>query len=58
MMASDLDAKIRKSKVEGAVPFFVSTNCGSAMLGSFDVLTEIADVCEKHDLWLHVDVSF
>ena len=57
-MASDLDAKIRKSKVEGAVPFFVSTNCGSAMLGSFDVLTEIADVCEKHDLWLHVDVSF
>lgn len=27
------------------------------MLGAFDPLDKIADICEKHGLWLHVDVS-
>ena len=28
------------------------------MLGSFDPLDAIADVCAKHGLWLHVDGSW
>ena len=28
------------------------------MLGSFDDLDAIADVCERHGLWLHVDGSW
>lgn len=28
------------------------------MLGSFDPLNAIADVCEKHKLWMHVDASW
>ncbi len=27
------------------------------MQGAFDPLDRIADVCEKHKLWMHVDVS-
>jgi glutamate/tyrosine decarboxylase-like PLP-dependent enzyme len=27
------------------------------VLGAFDPLDEIADICERHGLWLHVDVS-
>ena len=32
----------------------VANSCSTAT-GSYDDLTTIADFCEKHDLWLHVD---
>lgn len=57
MLASDLDQKIEKAKAEGARPFFVSATGGTTVLGAFDPLHEIADVCEKHKIWFHVDVS-
>lgn len=42
---------------QGAVPFLVSCTCGTTVRGAFDPLDLIADVCEKHKLWMHVDVS-
>uniref|UniRef100_A0A493TK32 Uncharacterized protein n=1 Tax=Anas platyrhynchos platyrhynchos TaxID=8840 RepID=A0A493TK32_ANAPP len=42
---------------QGAVPFFVSATCGTTVLGAFDPLQSVADVCQRHGLWLHVDVS-
>ncbi|KOB70559.1 Glutamate decarboxylase, partial [Operophtera brumata] len=39
------------------VPFFVNATSGTTVLGAFDPLVEIADICQKHDMWLHVDVS-
>ena len=57
MIPEDLVKKIKETKCEGRVPFFVNTTCGTTVLGSFDPLDKIADVCEKFKLWLHVDVS-
>ena len=42
---------------QGAVPFFVSATSGTTVLGAFDPLGPVADVCQRHGLWLHVDVS-
>lgn len=42
---------------QSAVPFFVSCTSGTTVQGAFDPLDRIADVCEKHKLWMHVDVS-
>jgi len=57
MIPEDLDEKIKETKCNGRVPFFVNTTCGTTVLGSFDPIDKIADVCEKYNLWLHVDVS-
>jgi len=57
MIASDLDLKLSETKAKGYLPFFVSTTAGTTVLGAFDPIDDIADVCEKHGVWLHVDVS-
>ena len=55
-MVEDLKTKILNEKEKGRRPFFVSAVSGSEMFGAFDQLSDIADVCAKHNLWLHVDV--
>lgn len=42
---------------QGCVPLFVNATAGSTVYGAFDPINEIADICEKYNLWLHVDVS-
>ncbi len=39
------------------MPFFVSATAGTTVYGAFDPLMAIADICKKHDVWMHVDVS-
>ena len=58
MLVSDLEQKIEKAKAEGAVPFFVSATAGTTVLGAFDPINEVADLCSKHQIWFHVDVSY
>nr|QJC58940.1 cysteine sulfinic acid decarboxylase [Atractosteus tropicus] len=58
MIPEDLEEKIELAKSQGAVPFLVSATSGTTILGAFDPLDRIADVCEKHGLWLHVDAAW
>lgn len=57
MLAKDLEKQIGIVLKENRMPFFVNATAGTTVLGAFDDLNEIADVCEKYNLWLHVDVS-
>uniref|UniRef100_A0A8C7XYG0 Cysteine sulfinic acid decarboxylase n=1 Tax=Oryzias sinensis TaxID=183150 RepID=A0A8C7XYG0_9TELE len=58
MIPEDLDAKIELAKSQGFVPLLVSCTSGTTVLGSFDPLDCIADVCDKHQLWMHVDAAW
>ncbi|XP_068453842.1 cysteine sulfinic acid decarboxylase isoform X2 [Clinocottus analis] len=58
MIPDDLDKKIKLAKSQGAVPFLVSCTSGTTVRGAFDPLDCIADVCEKHKLWMHVDAAW
>ncbi|EEB10349.1 glutamate decarboxylase, putative [Pediculus humanus corporis] len=48
---------IIERKAQGHIPFFVNATAGTTVLGAFDPIDEIADVCQKYGCWLHVDVS-
>ncbi|KAK3112570.1 Glutamate decarboxylase 2 [Teratosphaeriaceae sp. CCFEE 6253] len=58
MRPSELDRLVEESIKAGETPFYVNATAGTTVLGSFDPLDAIADVCEKHHLWLHVDGSW
>uniref|UniRef100_A0A8C6VPI9 Glutamate decarboxylase like 1 n=1 Tax=Nothobranchius furzeri TaxID=105023 RepID=A0A8C6VPI9_NOTFU len=58
MIPSALEERIQLAKREGAVPFMVNATAGTTVFGAFDPIEEIASVCEKHNLWLHVDACW
>ncbi|XP_013014671.1 cysteine sulfinic acid decarboxylase isoform X2 [Cavia porcellus] len=58
MIPGDLERQIKLAEAEGAVPFLVSATSGTTVLGAFDPLNIIADVCQRHGLWLHVDAAW
>lgn len=58
MIVSDLEVQIARAIKEGAAPLMVSATAGTTVIGAFDPLREIAEVCKKHKLWLHVDAAW
>ncbi|KAF3858551.1 hypothetical protein F7725_011752 [Dissostichus mawsoni] len=58
VIPADLEAKILEAKQKGYVPLFVNATAGSTVYGAFDPINEIADICEKYNLWLHSIKTF
>jgi L-2,4-diaminobutyrate decarboxylase len=52
-----LEDTIRAVRREGRIPFAVSATAGSTATGLFDPLGEVADVCEREGVWMHVDAA-
>ncbi|EHA98324.1 Glutamate decarboxylase 1, partial [Heterocephalus glaber] len=58
MIPDELEKNISQAKRKGQTPFCVSATAGSTVFGAFDPLQEIADICKKHKLWMHVDAAW
>ncbi|XP_050735590.1 glutamate decarboxylase-like [Eriocheir sinensis] len=58
MLPAELDRLIDEQKTKGKVPFFVCATSGTTVMGAFDPLHAVADICEKHKLWFHVDAAW
>lgn len=43
---------------QGLVPFYINATAGTTVYGAFDPLSDIADICQRHSLWMHVDVRY
>jgi glutamate/tyrosine decarboxylase-like PLP-dependent enzyme len=55
--AQKIEEKILYCQQLGFTVFFVGITAGSTVLGAFDPIDEVAVVCRKHKVWLHVDVN-
>lgn len=52
-----LDEMLAKLRADGQ-PILAVVACGCATpIGAFDPLDDIADVCQKHEVWMHVDAA-
>merc|ERR1712241_32334 len=58
MIPEELEKQILKHKEEGHLPFFVNCTTGTTVYGAYDPISEIADICEQHGIWLHIDAAW
>ena len=58
MNVDELKNQIAKDKSEGYHPVLVNATAGTTVMGAFDDIEAISDVCKKHDIWLHVDGAY
>ncbi|XP_056276501.1 glutamate decarboxylase 1 isoform X2 [Pseudoliparis swirei] len=58
MIPAELESSIVTAKEKGSVPFYVNATAGTTVYGAFDPLNAIADICQRHTLWMHVDAAW
>ena len=58
MDAQALEAAIQEDIARGYQPFAVVATIGTTSTTSIDPVPQIADICERYGLWLHVDGSY
>ncbi len=58
MRADTLDAAIRADRAGGILPIAVVATVGTTSTTSIDPVREIAAICERERLWLHVDAAY
>ena len=58
MRPDELDGALRADLADGITPVAVVATAGTTLTGAVDPLDAIADVCERHEVWLHVDGAY
>ncbi|RDW86319.1 pyridoxal phosphate-dependent decarboxylase family protein [Aspergillus mulundensis] len=58
MIPAELEKLVEKALSEKRTPFYVNATAGTTVMGSFDPFEDIAAICKKHNLWLHIDGSW
>lgn len=58
MIPEKLEAAIEEDKANCILPFCVVPTIGTTSTTSVDPVDAVADICEKHGLWMHVDAAY
>jgi glutamate/tyrosine decarboxylase-like PLP-dependent enzyme len=58
MLSGELDRLIAQDIDAGDIPVAVVASAGTVNTGAIDPLGELALVCERHGVWLHVDAAY
>ena len=58
MKADDLERAIGEDLAAGHLPICVIPTIGTTSSTSVDPVDSIAGVCEKHNIWMHVDAAY
>tara|TARA_B100001115_G_scaffold122664_1_gene91743 strand:+ start:702 stop:2075 length:1374 start_codon:yes stop_codon:yes gene_type:complete len=58
MRMDDLKKLIAEDRQAGFQPFLAIATAGTTVMGAFDPIEEMADICEKEGLWFHIDGAY
>ncbi len=58
MRIDELRAAIARDRADGVLPVAVVATVGTTSTTSIDPVPEIADVCAREGIWLHVDAAY
>ncbi|WP_431137246.1 pyridoxal phosphate-dependent decarboxylase family protein [Psychroserpens mesophilus] len=58
MLPEELELQIKEDLDKGYHPFFVNATAGTTVLGAFDDVVKISQICKVHHLWLHLDGAY
>jgi aromatic-L-amino-acid/L-tryptophan decarboxylase len=58
MIPWELEKAIQTDRKNGLNPFLVITSAGTTDTGSIDPLSDISDLCDKYQLWHHIDAAY
>jgi len=58
MIPSELQKAIDEDKAQGWFPFCVVATVGTTSSTSIDPVDEIGDICNRENIWLHVDGAY
>src|ERR1041385_3511193 len=53
-----LEKQITQDKAAGFAPLCVVATAGTTNSGAIDDLIKVAEVCQRHQLWLHIDGAY
>jgi aromatic-L-amino-acid/L-tryptophan decarboxylase len=57
MRPDALAHQIEEDKLKNLVPCFVCATVGTTSSNAMDPISQIAEICRRHNLWLHVDAA-
>jgi len=57
MDLADLQRALQEAQADGKRPVAVVATAGTTSCGAIDPIHEIADFCQQHGVWLHVDAA-
>ncbi|KAK2141739.1 hypothetical protein LSH36_1050g00033 [Paralvinella palmiformis] len=58
LRGATLQKAIDEDRKLGLIPFFMCATLGTTAVCSFDNLDELGLICERENLWLHVDAAY
>lgn len=58
MDITHLRRMIEEDLSKGYIPTMVNLTAGTTVLGAFDSIPEISQLCKLHNMWLHVDGAY
>ncbi|XP_025017718.1 aromatic-L-amino-acid decarboxylase [Tetranychus urticae] len=53
-----LEKAIKEDKAKGLIPFLAVATLGTTNSCAFDNIVEIGEICQKEDIWLHIDAAY
>ena len=54
----DFKNQVYKDIQKGMTPFYLNATAGTTVLCAFDDILELAPICKKNNIWLHLDGAF